>query len=122
MASPKSVLSAIGHFLAKVFSPSAIKLEATIADIAFPQFSFLINATASAIINAENAAIAAGVQTGSGAQKSAIVIAQMESAYTTFANTNNIPIIPANIKNFVDAMVAALNSFPPPNTSAPEKP
>src|SRR5208337_3392902 len=55
MASFKSVLSAIGHFMAKAFSPNAIKVEASIADIALPGFSSLINATASAIINAENA-------------------------------------------------------------------
>lgn len=114
MASFKSVLSGIGHFLAKAFSPGAIKVEATIADILFPQFSILINATASAVINAETAAIAAGQQTGSGEQKAAMVIATIQKQYEDFATANGIPVIPANIQKYVDAVVAALNSFPAP--------
>lgn len=114
MASFKSVLSGIVHFLEKVFTPGTITAAAGVVDIILPQFSALTNATAQAIINAETAAIAAGKQTGSGEQKSAMVIASIEASYEAFAKANNIPIIPENIKKYVDAMVAALDSFPFP--------
>jgi len=114
MASFKSVLSAIGHFLEKVFTPGNIAAAASVVDIILPQFSALTNATAQAIITAESAAIAAGKQGGSGEQKSALVIAAIEKQYEAFAVANGIPIIPDNVKKYVDAVVAALNSFPAP--------
>jgi hypothetical protein len=118
MASFKSVLSALGHFLGKVFSPGNITIAASIADIVLPQFSALINVTASAIINAENAAIAAGQQNGSGEQKAALVVASIEAQYQAFAAANGIPVIPDNVRKYVDAVVAALNSFPAPTSVA----
>ena len=117
MASFKSILSSIGHFLGKVFSPGNIHIASNIMDIILPQFSTLINVTASAIINAENAAIAAGQQSGSGEQKSALVLAAIEQQYQAFAAANGIPVIPENVKKYVDAIVAALNSFPAPPTA-----
>jgi hypothetical protein len=114
MASFKSILGGIGHFLAKVFNPGVITSAATVADILLPGFAGLINATAGAIINAETAAVAAGQQTGSGEQKAALVIAQIEKNYTDFATANGIPVIPDNVRKYVDAIVAALNSFPAP--------
>lgn len=118
MASFKSVLSAIGHVLGKIFNPTVITGAATVADILLPGFSSLINATATAVINAETAALAVSKQSGTGEQKAALVIAQIEKQYTDFATANNIPVIPANIKAYVDAVVAALNSFPAPTTAA----
>lgn len=117
MASFKSVLSAIGHVIAKVFSPKAIQIEASIADIALPQFSSLINLTAGAIINVENASIAAGVQSGTGAQKFELVASIIGQQYISFCQENNLPIISDSKKKFVDAIVAALNSFPAPTTA-----
>jgi hypothetical protein len=118
MASFKSVLSAIGHILEKVFSPGNISIAASIVDIVLPQFAALTNVTAQAIITAETAAIAAGKQGGSGEQKSALVIAAIEKQYQEFATANGIPVIPENIKKYVDAVVAVLNSFPAPVTAA----
>ncbi len=112
MASFKSILGDIGHVLAKVFNPAVITSAATVADIVFPQFSVLINATTQAIIAAENAAIVAGKQEGSGEQKAAMVIAAIEQHYQAFAAANNVPVIPENVRKYVDAVVAALNSFP----------
>lgn len=118
MASFKSVLSAIGHVLAKAFSPSAIRVEATIAEIALPGFAGLIQAVAGAVINAESVTIAAGQQSGTGAQKAALVISEIEAIYNNFAAANSIPVIPENKQKFVDAIVAALNSFPAPASAA----
>ncbi len=117
MASFKSVLSAIGHVMAKIFNPGVITSAANVADILLPGFAPLINVTAAAIIHAENAAIVAGKQSGSGEQKAAMVIASIEQSYTQFAQANNIPVIPANMKAYVDAAVAMLNSFPPPTNA-----
>lgn len=114
----KSVLSAIGHFLAKVFTPGNIQAAAGVVDIILPQFQALTNATAQAIITAETAAIAAGKQGGTGEQKAALVIASIEAQYQAFAAANGIPVVPENIKKYVDAVVAALNSFPAPTTAA----
>lgn len=114
MAGFKSFLSGLGHILGKIFNPGVIRSAATVADILLPEFSALINATATAVLNAETAAIAAGQQSGSGAQKSALVIAQIEKDYQAFAQANNIPVIPENVQKYVDAIVAALNSFPAP--------
>lgn len=112
MAGFKSFLSGLGHVLGKIFNPGVIRSAATVADILLPGFAGLINATATAVINAETAAIAAGQQSGTGEQKAALVIAQIEKSYTDFATANGIPVIPDNIRKYVDAIVAALNSFP----------
>jgi len=114
MAGFKSFLSGLGHVLGKIFNPGVIRSAATVADILLPEFSVLINATATAVINAEASAIAAGQQSGSGAQKAALVIAQIEKQYNDFAAANNIPVIPEAKQKFVDAFVAILNSFPAP--------
>jgi hypothetical protein len=117
MATFKSVLSGIGHFFEKVFTPGNIAIAASVVDIVLPQFSTLTNAAASAVINAENASIAAGKQSGSGAQKSAFVITAIEAQYEAFAKANGIPVIPANVQKYVDATVLMLNSFPMPVTT-----
>ena len=114
MASCKSVLSSIGHVLEKVFNPTVITTAATVADILLPGFTGLINAAATAVINAETTALAIGKQDGTGAQKSALAITQIEGIYTAFAQANGIPVVPENIQKFVDAVVAILNSFPAP--------
>jgi hypothetical protein len=118
MAGFKSFLSAIGHVLGKIFNPGVITSAATVADILLPQFRVLIDAAAAAVINAETSAIAAGKQGGSGEQKAALVVAAIEKEYAAFALANNIPVVPGNVQKFVDAVVAALNSFPAP-TDAP---
>jgi hypothetical protein len=115
----KSVLSGIGHFMEKAFSPNAIQLEAGIVDIALPQFTALTNAAASAIINVENASIVAGKQNGTGEQKAALVVSAIETQYDSFAAANNIPVIPAAKRKYVDAAVAMLNSFPFPTNIQP---
>ena len=117
MASFKTILGDIGHFLEKVFSPGVIQIAASVLDIAFPALMPLINSTATAIINVENAAIAAGKQSGSGEQKAALVIQAIEAQYTQFANLNGIPVVPAAMQKYVDAVVALLNSFPAPGTT-----
>jgi len=118
MASFKSVLSAIGHIIAKIFTPGNIQVAANIAEIALPEFTGLIQATASAIIKAEAVAVAAGQQSGSGAQKAALALAEIEVIYSNFAIANGFPVVPENKQKFVDAIVAALNSFPAPAEAA----
>jgi len=118
MASFKSILSAIGHVLGKIFTPGNIQVAANVAEIALPQFTGLIQATASAVIKAEAVATAAGQQSGSGAQKAALALAEIEGVYQNFAIANGFPVVPENKQKFVDAIVAALNSFPAPPAAA----
>lgn len=125
MASFKSVLSGIGHFLAKAFSPKAVQVEAEIADAALPMFAPLINSAAAAVVGAETAAAAAGVQTGTGPQKLAYAIAQFGPDYDAWAKANNIPIVPANKVAFLSAIADALNLIPapvPPTTTTAAPP
>jgi hypothetical protein len=112
MSGFKSFLSGLGHVLAKLFSPGAIKVEASVADILLPGFRPLIDAAAGAIINAETAAIAINQQSGSGTTKAALAIAAIENEYNAFATANNIPRVPGDTQKFIDAVVAVLNSIP----------
>lgn len=112
----KSILSGIGHFVEKLFTPGALQVEGSIAKIILPGFSALIDGTTNAIIDVENTSIVAGKQSGSSEYKAALVLQKIEDDYNAFATTNGIPIIPAAKKKYVDAAVALLNSFPFPNT------
>jgi hypothetical protein len=72
------------------------------------------------VAKAEAAAIAAGSQTGTGAQKLAMVVAAIESDFTQYATQKGIPPTERAqvIENWVNAVVASLNAIPAP-PSAP---
>jgi hypothetical protein len=116
MASFTSILSAVGHAL-KVFFTDATKVAAIaepIIDIAFPGFASLYNAGVSEVLAAENAAIAAGIQTGSGTQKLAYVLGSPSfiSAVQQFETTAGVSFNATQQQSFINAIVAALNSVP----------
>lgn len=114
MASFNSILGNIGHGF-KVFFVGAThvaQVAEPIIDIAFPGIAMLYNTTVNAVINAENAAIAAGAQSGSGPQKLALVVSSIEDAYNAYAKANGIVPIPANVTAWANAVVATLNSIP----------
>ena len=123
MAGFKTFLSGIVHFLAKAFSPGALKVEAGIASIILPGFGGLINATVGAIINAEVAAVAAGQQTGSGPQKLAWAVASINDQYIQFAKENNLPVEPQAVTDWVQRIFNIVNLIPFPGTApAPAPP
>jgi hypothetical protein len=110
----KSVLSGIGHELAKVFTVAtkvAVAAE-PIVDIALPGISGLYNATVAEVAKAEGMAIAAGQQDGTGAQKLALVVAAIEKEFESFAKTNNITFDATHVEAWVNAVVASLNAIP----------
>lgn len=107
-----SWLSSIGHVFKEIFTnPVAIRLEATVADIALPEFSVLINSAASSIISSEAAAIAGGVQRGTGTQKMAYAVTLFENTYNQWAAKNNIAQEPAAVKNILQNVFQLLNTL-----------
>lgn len=120
MASFTSILSDIGNALKKVFGV-AVKVAAVaepIVDIAFPGISALYNLTVSAAANAETNAIAAGAQSGTGAQKLATVIASITADFEAYATAAGIPFTQATITAWVNAVVATLNAIPSSTNTA----
>lgn len=114
MASFTSILSGIGKALAKVFGVGIKVAEVAepIIDIAFPGIAALYNLTVTAAANAETNAIAAGSQSGTGAQKLAIVIAAITNDFEAYATAAGIPYTQATITAWVNAVIATLNAIP----------
>ena len=120
-AAPKvSFLQHIGNFFKDIFKigVEAATVAEPIVAVAFPQISVLFNSTVQAISNAEIAATAAGAQTGTGAQKLAMVTAAIEPIAIQYLQTQGISANSAQVTAWVNAIVAALNAFPAPTTPA----
>ena len=122
MASFKSILDDIGHGF-KVFfevATKAAEVAEPVIAIAFPGISGLYDATVNEVVNAENAALAAGAQSGTGPQKLAMVVAAVLPTFQTYAVQNNMPTPTiATITAWVNAAVASLNAIPAPITATP---
>lgn len=119
MASFKTILDDIGNGLKKVFTVGVdvAKADEPFVDIAFPGIAPLYNMTLTAVGNAENAAIAAGSQNGTGAQKLAAVVAAITPVFESYASSQGLPApTVATITNYVNAVVATVNSIPAANT------
>ena len=115
--SVQSILSDIGHAIEKVFT-GAVKVAQVaepFIDVAFPGVASLYNATVNEVANAEVISIAANAQTGSGAQKLTIAVANITPTFLTYAKQNGINVSPTTITNWVTAVVATLNNIPVPN-------
>lgn len=115
MASFKTILSDIGNGLKKFFNVAdgIAKAAEPIVDVAFPGIAILYNTTVTEVGNAEAAAIAAGAQSGSGAQKLAAVVAAVTPYFTQYSSQNGLPApTSAVITNYVNAVVASLNAIP----------
>jgi hypothetical protein len=109
----------IEKVLAKVFSPGAIQVEASIADIVLPGFAPLINSAATAIITSEGVAKAAGVQSGTGTQKMAYAVNLFQSTYNQWAAQNGLVQEPAAVQNLLQQVFNLLNELNLVNTAAP---
>jgi len=122
MASFKSILDDIGHGF-KVFfgvATKAAEVGEPIIAIAFPGISGLYDATVNEVVNAENAALAAGAQSGTGPQKLAMVVAAVLPTFQTYAQQNHMPTPTiATVTAWVNAAVASLNAIPAPITATP---
>jgi hypothetical protein len=116
MASFNSILSNIGKGLKTFFTGAAkiAQVAEPLVDLALPGIAALYNTTVNAVVNAETAAIAAGEQSGTGAQKLQTVIAAIEPVFTQYAEQTGIPTAQraAAIEAWVNAAVAGLNAIP----------
>jgi len=121
MASFTTILSDIGNALKKVFGVGVkvAEIAEPIIDIAFPGVASLYNLTVTAAANAETDAIAAGQQSGTGAQKLATVIAAITTDFEAYCTAAGIPFTAATITAWVNAVVATLNALPAPSTAPP---
>src|SRR6202453_3015730 len=111
----KSILQDVGTGLKKFFGEATIVAEAAepIVAVALPGISALYDATVNEVVKAETAAIAAGAQSGTGAQKLALVVAAVTPIFTSYAATTGIPTPTATtITTWVNAVVAGLITIP----------
>jgi hypothetical protein len=112
----KSILSDIGNGIKKVFTvgDAVAKDAEPFVDLAFPGVAPLFNAIVQQVGLAEASAAAAGEQTGTGAQKLAVVMQSIEGSIANFEKTNNVttPMTQEQIEAAANAVVAFLNALP----------
>jgi len=123
MASFSSILSGIGNGLKKFFGVALTVAQAAepIVDVALPGIATLYNLTVNEVVKAEAAAIAAGQQSGTGAQKLALVLQAITPAFQEYAAATGVPSASeaATITNWINGVVATLNAIPSsPTTTA----
>ena len=108
MASFTSVLSAIGNGLKKFFTGAVEVAEAAepFVDALLPGIAPLYNSVLAEIAKAETAAIAAGQQNGTGAQKLALVVQAIVQQFPQYT--------PAQLTIIINGVVAGLNAIPAP--------
>jgi hypothetical protein len=118
----KSILSDIGNGVKKVFTvgDTAAKDAEPFVDIAFPGVAPLFNAVVQQVGLAEASAAEAGAETGTGAQKLAVVLQSIEGSIADYEQTNNLatPLTQQQIEAVANAVVAFLNALPA-NTASP---
>lgn len=117
MASFKSVLSDIGNALKKFFTVADNVANAAepFVDQLFPGIAPLYNLVLAEVGKAEAAAIAAGSQSGSGAQKLALVVQAVLAQFPEYTTQQLMAVI--------NGVVAGLNALPtlpnPPAAATP---
>jgi hypothetical protein len=122
VASFKSILSDIGSGLKKFFTGAVevAKDAEPFVDTLFPGVAALYNTTVTAVGTVEAASIAAGAQSGTGAQKLAAVTSTIEADFnaywTAIGNKETAP--QTVIEQWVNAVVASLNAIPSTPTTA----
>ncbi len=114
MAGFKSVLGNVGHIFLKIFTVAtkAAEVAEPIVDLAFPGIAILYNKTVQFALIAEGLAASAGAQDGTGAQKSAFVLANIEKDFLVYWQSLGITVDSTHAKSWIDAVVASLNSIP----------
>ena len=108
MASFKSILSEVGTGLKKFFSVAVTEATAVepFVDALFPGVAPLYNTVLAEVAKAESAAVAAGAQNGTGAQKLALVVQAVAAQFPQYA--------PAQLTTVINGVVAGLNAMPAP--------
>ncbi len=106
MATFASILSNVGNALKKFFGIAVTVATAAepLVDVLFPGIAPLYNSVLTEVGKAESAAIAAGQQSGTGAQKLALVIQAIEAQFPQYTT--------AQLTAIINGVVAGLNSIP----------
>jgi hypothetical protein len=106
MASFKSILSDIGTGLKKFFGIAVTEAEAAepFVDQLLPGIAPLYNTVVAEVAKAEAAAIAAGAQSGTGAQKLALVVQAVAAQFPQYT--------PTQLTTVINGVVAGLNALP----------
>ncbi len=114
MAGFKSILGNVGKVLLKIFTigTEVAKVSEPIIDLAFPGIGVLFNKTVDFALIAEGLATAAGAQEGSGAQKLAFVLANIQKDFITYWQAAGITVDATHATAWINAVVAALNAIP----------
>lgn len=113
MASFKSILSDIGNGLKKFFGVAVSVATAVepFVDSLFPGIAPLYNTVLAEVAKAETAAIAAGMQSGTGAQKLAMVVQAVAAQFPQYT--------PAQLTIIINGVVAGLNAIPASTAATP---
>lgn len=125
MASFVSILSNIGKGLKKVFGVAveAAQVAEPVVDIIFPGYAIIYNSAVAAAVKAEAVAITAGQQEGTGAQKFAIALQEVEPIFTQWYQSQYGQTPALNtIETWLNAVVATLNAIPAPTTQVAAAP
>ena len=116
MASFTSILSDIGKGLKAFFSNPVVKeVEAVaipLAETFVPAVTPLINGILAEVAKIEGLAVAVGQQTGTGAQKLALVLQTAEGFFNDYEKARGVTIDPAGRESIVNSIVAILNALP----------
>ena len=106
MASFTSILSDIGNGLKRFFGVAVTVATAAepFVDALFPGIGTLYNAVLVEVAKAEAAAVAAGQQNGTGAQKLALVVQAVAAQFPQYT--------PAQLTIIINGVVAGLNAIP----------
>lgn len=88
-----------------------------IAGLVDPALAPLFNGVAASITKAEALAEAANVQSGSGAQKLALAVADAQQAFQVYEQATNSKLESAQQTAIVNAIVALLNNIPAQNST-----
>lgn len=112
MSSFKSILSDIGNGLKKFFSIAVTEATAVepFVDSLFPGIAPLYNSVLAEVAKAEAAAVAAGAQNGTGAQKLALVVQAIAAQFPQYT--------PAQLTTVINGVVAGLNAIPAATSTA----
>jgi hypothetical protein len=114
MASFNTILSDIGTAFKKFFGVAVtVATDAEpLVDTLFPGFATLYNGAVAEAAKAEALAAAAGAQSGTGAQKLALVVQSLTPSILAYAEVQGLPKPTADqITAYTNAVVATLNAF-----------
>lgn len=88
-----------------------------IASLIDPALAPLFSGITAAVTKAEALAAAANVQTGSGAQKLALALADAQQAFQAYEQSTNTQIETTQQTAIINSIVALLNNIPAPVTT-----